>query len=66
MICEILDYDYNMIEWDKTKPEGQFRKPSSNKEFLELSKSFEYTPLKIGLEKTCGWFVEEYPNVRGM
>ena len=66
IICEILDYDFQLIAWDTSKPEGQFRKPSSNKEFINLCKDFEYTSLRAGLEATCGWFVENYPNVRGM
>jgi len=66
IICKTLDYDFGLIEWDRTKPEGQFRKPSSNEQFLQLFPDFEYTSLADGLKKTCDWFIKEYPNVRGV
>jgi GDP-L-fucose synthase len=64
MICDIFEYDFNKIEWDLSKPEGQHRKPSSNNLFRRLYPGFEYTELKEGLEETCSWFKKEYPNVR--
>jgi GDP-L-fucose synthase len=63
-ICDIMDYDGEII-WDTTKPEGQFRKPSSNKKFLQLCPQFEYTSFTDGLIQTCNWFTEQYPNIRG-
>ena len=51
--------------WDDKMPSGQFKKPSTNKRFTELYPSFTYTPLDEGLQKTCEWFLKEYPNVRG-
>jgi GDP-L-fucose synthase len=65
-LCNILDYDFKKIIWNKSYPSGQLRKPSSNKKFKEIFPRFEYTELKVGLEKTCEWFVEKYPNVRGV
>ena len=59
-----MDYNGEII-WDTSKPEGQFRKPSSNKKFLQLYPDFDYTSLRHGLEKTCDWFVTYYPNIRG-
>tara|TARA_R110000851_G_scaffold107051_1_gene227035 strand:+ start:27379 stop:28317 length:939 start_codon:yes stop_codon:yes gene_type:complete len=58
-------------DWDDLMPEGQLKKPSSNKRFMnlyknDLNKAFAYTPLDSGLEKTISWFLKEYPNVRGM
>ena len=52
--------------WDLSKPEGQYKKPSSNKRFMELAPDFEYTTLDRGLEKTIAWFLKEHPNVRGI
>ena len=66
MICDILQYDFNIIHWDKSKPKGQHRKPSCNKELRKYLSNFEYTELYDGLKKTCDWFVKEYPNVRGI
>jgi len=65
MVCRIFDYNFDLIEWDDSKPEGQYRKPSSNKEFLKRYPDFEYTEFEIGLRKTCAWFEKAYPNVRG-
>ncbi len=66
ILCDELEYD-GKIEWNTTKLNGQFRKPSSNKKFLDLGwKDKNYTPLKEGLKKTCDWFKINHPNVRGV
>ena len=65
MVCRIFDYDFGLIEWDVSKLEGQYRKPSSNEEFLKRYPDFEYTEFDLGLRKTCAWFEKAYPNVRG-
>ena len=54
------------IVWDTTKPEGQLKKPSSNKKFLDMCPNLCYTDLEKGLEQTCKWFADNYPNVRGV
>lgn len=64
-ICDILEYDGEVI-WDKSKPEGQYRKPSNNDKFLKIYPSFKYTSFNDGLRKTCNWFTENYPNIRGV
>lgn len=64
-ISSILGFK-NQIIWDSTKPEGQYRKPSSNKVMNNLGWSNDrYTELDSGLRKTCEWFLNNYPNVRG-
>lgn len=66
ILCELLEYD-GKITWNINKPNGQHRKPSSNKKLLELGWMKEnYTPLREGLKKTCEWFKINYPNVRGI
>lgn len=66
LLCELLNYD-GKINWNTNKPNGQYRKPSSNKKLLDLGwKKENYTPLKEGLKKTCDWFIINYPNVRGI
>ena len=64
-ISEILGYK-GPIDWNAKMPEGQFRKPSSNEKFLGLFPNYGYTSLEEGLQKTCDWFLENYPNIRGM
>ena len=67
IICEFLDYNFNNIEWDTTKPSGQHKKPSSNKKLIDIGWDDEkYTSLRDGLKKTCDWFIINYPNVRGI
>lgn len=66
ILCDELEYD-GKINWNTTKPNGQFKKPSSNKKLLDLGwKEEDYTSLKDGLKKTCDWFKINYPNVRGV
>lgn len=65
-ISNALDIDYPDEIWDTSKPEGQYRKPSSNSKFLELFPDFKYTDIDEGLHQTAQWFKENYPNVRGI
>ena len=54
------------INWDVSKPKGQYKKPSSNKLFLSMFPEFEYTHIHEGLNETINWFKSSYPNVRGV
>lgn len=64
-VCKILKYN-GKINWNLNQPEGQYRKPSCNKKFMNICNNFEYTSLDKGLKLTCDWFVNNYPNVRGI
>ena len=66
MLCRILQYDGEII-WNKNMPNGQQRKPSSNKKLLDIGwKKEYYTSFEDGTKKVCKWFVDNYPNVRGV
>ena len=67
-VCEEIALDYEgEIIWDKTKPAGQFKKPSSNDRLISTGwNTSSYTSFEEGLQMTCDWFVKNYPNVRGM
>jgi len=66
ILCDLLEYGGKIV-WNTAKPSGQFRKPSSNQKLLNLGWKEEwYTPLRIGLKKTCAWFKNSYPKVRGI
>ncbi len=54
------------IIFDKSKPEGQYEKPSSNQKLKSLGWSKDYTPLSEGIRQTANSFVSQYPNVRGI
>lgn len=65
MICKKLEYDGEIV-YNTSKPKGQIRKPTSNKKFIQLGwKEEDYTPLEVGISKTCEWFTKNYPKVRG-
>lgn len=66
LICKKLDYKGSIL-FDSSKPKGQTRKPTSNQKFLQLGWKQEwYTPLEVGIEKTCEWFKENYYFARGI
>ena len=52
------------VKFDKTKPDGQLRKPSDNSVIKELMPDFEYTPFEQGIEETVSWFIENYESAR--
>ena len=52
------------VIFDKTKPDGQHRKPSDNSLIKELLPDFEYTPFEQGIKETVNWFRENYENAR--
>lgn len=62
LIAKIMGFT-GKIKFDKTKPDGQFRKPSSNKKLMKYI-NYEFTPIEQGLEETISWFCKKYPNVR--
>lgn len=52
------------VIWDKSKPDGQFKKPASNKKLLSYLPNYKFTTLDEGLGETIEWFKQTYPNVR--
>jgi GDP-L-fucose synthase len=64
-IARIIGFK-RQIKFDTSKPEGQFRKPTSNKKLRDLGCEIQYTPLSVGLESSIDFFVKNYPNVRGI
>jgi GDP-L-fucose synthase len=55
--------DGNVV-WKSDKPDGQLKKPSSNKRLLNIIGEYNFTPLEKGIKKSVDWFVKNYPNVR--
>jgi GDP-L-fucose synthase len=54
-----INYTFNLL--------GQHRKPSSNKRLFDLGwKKDDYSNFDKTLTKTCTWFSENYPNLRGI
>ena len=52
------------VIFDKTKPDGQLRKPSDNSKIKELMPDFKYTPFEKGIKETVNWFIENYDEAR--
>jgi len=70
IICEQFDYKGNIV-WDTSKPAGIYRKPTSNQAFKQIflesdEKDNWFTSFEVGIKETCEWFVNNYPNVRGV
>lgn len=65
IIAEEIGFQ-GVIDFDKSKPDGQLKKPSSNKYLRSLGWDGEYTDLRSGLKEVIKHFVTKYPNVRGV
>jgi GDP-L-fucose synthase len=65
IIAKEIGYE-GRCNFDNSKPDGQFEKPSSNSFLRSLGCNIQYTPLRDGLKETIKSFKERYPNVRGL
>ena len=52
------------VDWQKDKPDGQYRKPSDNSKLKSYLPDFEFTPIDIGIKKSVEWFVKNYEKAR--
>ena len=58
-------YDYqDMIEFDSSYSEGQYKKTADNSKLKKLIKDFEFTKFEEGVEKSVNWFIKNYNNCR--
>jgi GDP-L-fucose synthase len=65
-ISDYLEHRVHFHFVGKTS-EAQVKKPSSNEKFTSaLKRPFKYTCLDDGLKATCEWYLENYPNIRGI
>ena len=65
MIAEEVGYEGGG-NFDRSMPDGQYEKPSSNVKLRSLGWDGEYTPLREGIRKTIKTFMPRYPNIRGI
>jgi GDP-L-fucose synthase len=66
-LVDLLVNEFNFkgkVIFDKTKPDGQFRKPSDNSKLKLYLPNFEFTPIEQGLKETINWFIENYDKTR--
>jgi len=64
-LADIIKEAFNFrgeINFDKTKPDGQFRKPSDNTKITELYPDFKFTEIEDGIRKSVEWFLGNYPH----
>ena len=64
-IVKAFEFEGEVV-FDSSKPEGQYRKPSSNAKLMSVMPDLKFTGLEEGLQKTVDWFISNYPNVRGV
>jgi GDP-L-fucose synthase len=63
LIVENIGFNGKII-WRTDKPDGQLKKPSSNKRLMDIIGGYEFTTLEDGIKKSVEWFVENYENIR--
>ncbi|MBL7057791.1 GDP-L-fucose synthase [Patescibacteria group bacterium] len=63
LIAEKIKFTGEII-FDKTKPDGQFRKPSNNTKLKKHLPNFKFITVEEGISKTVDWFLNNYPNIR--
>ena len=62
-VVEAFDFSGEII-FDKTKPEGQHRKPTDNTKLRSYLPDFEFTTIREGVKNTVDWFIEHYEGCR--
>lgn len=65
LIGKILSFK-GKIKFDSSKPDGQFKKPSSNNKLRSLGYDKPYCRLEQGLTETIDYFCKNYPALRGI
>jgi GDP-L-fucose synthase len=63
LIIKYMEFE-GEVKWCTDKPNGQYRKPSSNKKLLSIIGDYNFTPLEIGLKETIDSFIKNYNSVR--
>jgi|TARA_B110000483_G_scaffold237243_2_gene311697 GDP-L-fucose synthase len=61
LICKKIGIDKSKIFFNTNKPDGIFKKTSSNKNFQILN-NFNYIPMEQGINKTIDWFLKVKDN----
>ena len=63
IIIEIINFK-GSVNWDSSKPDGQFRKPSDNSKIKNYLPNFKFTPIYEGLKETIEYFEKNYNLIR--
>ena len=60
-IAKVMDYRGKII-FDSTKPDGQYRKPTSNRKLMSFLPEYKFTSLEDGINRTVRWFNSNYES----
>lgn len=63
VLVNIFNFKGNVV-FDKTKPEGQDRRPSDNSKILSYIPNFKFTPFESAIKETVSWFITNYETLR--
>lgn len=66
-LVDLLVKEFNFkgkVIFDKSKPDGQYRKPSDNSKLKSFLPDFNFTPIENGVKETITWFIENYEKTR--
>jgi|TARA_R100001015_G_C4613954_1_gene169711 GDP-L-fucose synthase len=63
LIVEYMNFKGNVV-WDRDKPDGQYRKPSSIEKLNSLIPDYEFVSIEDGLKETVEWFHNNYDIAR--
>lgn len=63
IICDKMKFNGRVL-FDHSKPDGQYRKNSTNAKLLSIIKDYKFTPLEQGLEITIEHFCKNFEQVR--
>lgn len=66
-LVDILVQEFNFrgnVIFDKSRPDGQLRKPSDNTKLKFYLPNFKFTPIEVGIKETVNWFLTNYEQAR--
>jgi GDP-L-fucose synthase len=63
LICDAMKFKGSIV-FDGTKPDGQYRKNSTNAKLTSIIKDYKFTPIQQGIEITVDHFLNNFNRVR--